>query len=124
MPAQSVQRYTCERCGKVWYEDEEVPVAKLMVRMQLSDGSTIGDEYGVLCKGCEKTAQNYAAGLVKKMTKQSPDNRKGGAKEKGDGSPSSISGLAAPGTSVVAQPTVAAPRPHHSDGSSRQSRSQ
>ena len=121
MPKKSVEQYTCERCGKTWYEDGEVPVAKLTVRMELSSGTVIQDSYDVLCRGCEKTAKNYADGLVKKMTKKSPTGRKSksGAKEGGATTPPSGPTT---GTAEAALPKEAAQRPHPSDGSAHRSR--
>lgn len=123
MPSQSVQKYSCERCKKVWYEDEEVPVAKLDVRMQLSDGETLSEKYDVLCKGCEKTVLNYVKSLIKNMLKSSPEGRKSKAKEKGAGTPSSNSApTVAAGISSVAPPVTVAAHPRLVDGSARQSR--
>ena len=124
MPSQSVQKYSCERCKKVWYVDEEVPVAKLNVHMQLSDGTVIMEKYDVLCGGCEKTVLNYVKSLVKNMTKQSPEGRKSKSKAKEKGAaPSSNNGpTATAGISSAAPPVVVAAHPRPAVDSVRQSR--
>lgn len=113
MPSKSVVEYTCDRCGKTWYENEEVRVASLEVKMMLTSGEVIEDAYEVLCSGCEKTSENYAKGLIKKMTKKSPEGRKSGANEKGADAPSSSQEATSKpsGTSSAGQPARGARRP-------------
>lgn len=124
VPKKSVEQYTCERCAKIWYEDSVVEVAKLTVSMRLSNGTLVGDSYDVLCSGCEKTAVNYARGLIKKMVKASPAGRKNGAKEKGAEAPSSPPGdpKKTSGTAVVEPPTRGASHPPRAAGSDRPSK--
>lgn len=121
VPKKSVVQYDCERCKRPWYEDKEVPVAKLIVELQSSSGASARGSFDVLCKGCEKTVTNAVASLLRDMKKAS--STKSRAKKEDAvvlSEPTEGSIPPAPGTESVRTPPVAALRQPPSAPSKRQ----
>ena len=67
MAKQKVVKCTCDRCDRVWYEDEEED--RRSEAHVLFRGATAEDElqarFDLLCPPCEKPFRNYLANILK-----------------------------------------------------------
>lgn len=116
VPAKTVIQHDCERCPRVWYSDVEKPSTRLLIDMQLSDGSKLRGDFGTLCDSCEKTAVNGVKALLRSMKKNS--SAKSGAKKKGAVAPSPESVTAPVGGPEKTSGAVVTP-PYHAGPSKR-----
>lgn len=86
VPQKTVCQNECERCGRTWYEDEEKPTPKAIVRLLDIDGKVVVDaSYDVLCEGCVQTVTNLLKSLARDMKKLGPAKGKA-KKEEADAS--------------------------------------
>lgn len=77
MPATTVIKCTCERCGRVWLEengDEPHETATLELTFT-SPKVNIAQEFGVLCESCTNAVSALVQAIFRDFKKASPKRR-------------------------------------------------
>jgi hypothetical protein len=83
MPVKQVFQYTCDRCGRVWFDEKKVDPPSFEANFK--DGEEVLRlKFESLCGPCKKTCKNVIKNIGKSMTKPSPE-RGASKKARGDG---------------------------------------
>lgn len=80
MPAKKVLQYKCDRCPRIWYEDENKPEVKLNLELAAEiDGQLTAVKFECLCESCKKTVSALVTALKREPKKVSAER---GARKK------------------------------------------
>ncbi len=77
MPKKSVLECSCDRCGRVWYEEVRTTDDKLPMKTALSgsfkmeltmpDGKVTKVVYEVMCETCSRSVANYVTNIARDL---------------------------------------------------------
>ena len=78
MPKKSVLECSCDRCGRVWYEEVQVkdglltgakanPCGSFKMELTMPDGKITKVVYEVMCETCSTSVANYATNIARDL---------------------------------------------------------
>lgn len=112
MTTKRVLQRNCDRCARVWYEDEDAASKENSVTVTgVFDGTSVDIEFDQLCAGCASTVRGAVESMGKIMAKSSPIRgaRKRAKKAEGTGETPAPSPIDAPAATPASPALFVAP---------------